>query len=406
MADKQAGAESQRPAGHTEAASQRLKLQTDYAMAVAWSRGWADHETAPAFVRARSLSQPSAHSRSDFVAQHGHCITSFIRGDIRPAREAAEAFLREAERERRPTETGVALRALGLICFGMGDFKTATVHLERAIAEYDPERDRDARFPFGQDTKTHAAAMLSCLYWLIGWLEEARALSDTANAWAGELAHDPGLANAWGWTAHLEILRGDAGAALQAADRGIEVSRRRDLPFYLSWGQILACYARGRLFDPEAGAKELREALSAWLEQGNKFPAPFFYGMVADLEAMTGRVDNALASTEAGLALAKETGDRWTDALLYRLRGDILLKRDPAKPALAEEAFKAAIVIAKQQGARSFELLAALALARIHQSTGRPTDARAVLAPALEGFAPTPEMPEIAEAQTLLEHLA
>jgi hypothetical protein len=88
------------------------------------------------------------------------------------------------------------------------------------------------------------------------------------------------------------------------------------------------------------------------------------------------------------------------------LRGDILLKRDPAKPALAEEAFTTAIVIAKQQGARSHELLAALALARIHQATGHPAGAHAVLAPALEGFSPTPEMPEIAEARALLGELA
>jgi predicted ATPase len=178
------------------------------------------------------------------------------------------------------------------------------------------------------------------------------------------------------------------------------------LAFYLLWGQILACYARGRLLDPEAGAKELREALGAWLERGNKFAVPLVYGMIADLKAMTARVDDALASTEAGLALAKETGDHWTDALLYRLRGDILLKRDPGKPALAQEAFEASIVIAKQQGARSHELLTALALARLHQSTGRPNDARAVLAPALEGFSPTPEMPEIAEARALLGELA
>jgi predicted ATPase len=375
-------------------------------MAVAWLRGWADHETAAAFVRARSLSQPDAHSRSDFVAQHGHCMASFIRGDIRPAREAAEAFLREAERERRPTETGVALRALGLTCCVMGDFKMASVHLERAIAQYDPERDRDARFAFGADAKAAAAAWLSLAYWLIGRLEEARVLSDSANAWAGELAHDPSLANAVGMTTNLEVWRGDAGAALQAADRLIEIARRRDLAYYLLWGQILACYARGRLFDPEAGATELRQALAAWLERGNKFMAPWFYGMIADLEAMTGRVDNALASMEAGLALAKETGDRWADALLHRLRGDILLKRDPAKPALAEEAFQTAIAIARQQGARSFELLAALALARIRQSTGHLADAHAVLAPALEGFAPTPEMPEIAEARALLGDLS
>ena len=80
----------------------------------------------------------------------------------------------------------------------------------------------------------------------------------------------------------------------------------------------------------------------------------------------------------------------------------MLLKRDPANPAPAEEAFLTAIAVAKQQGTRSFELRAALSLAKLYQSTGRPADAHAVLAPALEGFSPTPEMPEIAEAQALL----
>ena len=75
-------------------------------------------------------------------------------------------------------------------------------------------------------------------------------------------------------------------------------------------------------------------------------------------------------------------------------------------PRPAEEAFLTAIAVAKQQGARSFELRAALSLAKLHQSTGRAAEAHAVLAPALEGFAPTPEMPEIAEAQTLLAALA
>ena len=78
------------------------------------------------------------------------------------------------------------------------------------------------------------------------------------------------------------------------------------------------------------------------------------------------------------------------------------MKRDPANSAPAEEAFLTAIAVAKQQGARSFELRAALALAKLYQSTGRFADGHAVLAPALEGFSPTPEMPEIAEAQALL----
>jgi hypothetical protein len=88
------------------------------------------------------------------------------------------------------------------------------------------------------------------------------------------------------------------------------------------------------------------------------------------------------------------------------VRGEILLKRDPADHASAEEAFRASIAIAKEQRARSHLLLTSLALAKLYQSTGRPVEAHAVLAPALEGFASTPEMREIAEAQALLAALA
>jgi predicted ATPase len=128
--------------------------------------------------------------------------------------------------------------------------------------------------------------------------------------------------------------------------------------------------------------------------------------MLAQLEAATRGPDAALTLIDEGLVIAAETGERFTDAYLHRLRGDILLKRDPANPAPAEEAFQTAITVAKEQGARSYELLASLSLAKLYQSTARPADARAILAPALEGFSPTPEMPEIAEAHALLAALA
>jgi predicted ATPase len=95
-------------------------------------------------------------------------------------------------------------------------------------------------------------------------------------------------------------------------------------------------------------------------------------------------------------------GGYWADALLHRIRGEILLKRDSVNTAPAEEAFLNAIAIAQQQKAKSFELHAALSLAKLYRSTGRAADAHAVLASALEGFAPTLEFPEIAEAQRLL----
>jgi hypothetical protein len=113
-----------------------------------------------------------------------------------------------------------------------------------------------------------------------------------------------------------------------------------------------------------------------------------------------------LALIDEGLALSQEGGDRLYDSNLHRLRGNILLTRDPANSPQAEDAFTTALAIAKQQGARSFELLASLALAKLYQSTNRLVEAHAVLKPALEGFAPTPEMPVIAKALTLLREFS
>ena len=127
---------------------------------------------------------------------------------------------------------------------------------------------------------------------------------------------------------------------------------------------------------------------------------------LAEAEARAGDPGRAVAILDEALATCDRIGYRAFEAELHRARGEILLKRDPANPAPAEEAFLTAIAVAKQQGTRSFELRAALALAKLYQSTGRPVEAHAVLAPALEGFAPTPEMPEIAEAQALLAALA
>jgi predicted ATPase len=106
------------------------------------------------------------------------------------------------------------------------------------------------------------------------------------------------------------------------------------------------------------------------------------------------------------VATCERTEYRAFEAELHRVRGEVLLLRDSSDPAPAEDALRCAIGIAKQQGTRSFQLRAALSLAKLYQSTGRPADAHAVLAPTLEGFSPALEMPEIAEAMLLSARLA
>ena len=186
----------------------------------------------------------------------------------------------------------------------------------------------------------------------------------------------------------------------------LALTEELNLKTYTDLGHVYANWVRGKQGDPDAGALGLKEALASYLAQGNKSGAPSFYGLLAELEAKRLDLGCAIKTIDAGLAIAEETGEHYTDPYLYRLRGEFLLTPRPAAPVPAEEAFQTAIAIAQGQGARGYALLASHSLAKLYQSTGRPNEAQVILPPALEGFSPTPEMPEIAEAQALLRTLA
>ena len=402
MADKAEQAATQQGAGDAGVSSRLLKLHTDYGHAAMWLKGFAADEMSAAYKRASEFARPADGSDARFVAYYGQCLTGFMRGQNRQARETAEAFLREAEADGRAPEAGVARRVLGYVLLKLGDLQAARSVLERALSDYIRERDGDTLFRFGNDTQVSATNFLALTEWHLGELERARQLTDWSTRRAAELGHVAAVASALFFKTVIESRRGDVPATRLGAESLLALTEEHDMRTYTDVGQVYANWARGRQLDPEAGALGLRQALESYLARGNKSSAPSFYGLLAELEAMTGGYDRALARIDRGLAIADETGEHFTVPYLYRLRGEILLKRDLADPGHAEEAFETSIAVAKQQGARSYELLAALSLAKLYQSTSRAAKACAILAPALDGFSPTPEMPEIEEAQTLL----
>ena len=133
---------------------------------------------------------------------------------------------------------------------------------------------------------------------------------------------------------------------------------------------------------------------------------PGFEADLAEAEAGASETDAGLRRLKAALAELERTEHRWYEAEMHRIRAEILLKRDPANSASAEQSLQAAIAIAQSQKARSFELRAALSLANLYRAANRDADAHAALAPAVEGFPPTQQFPELAEAQTLLAALS
>jgi len=383
------------------ARQRRLKLQTSYSQAVMWSKGFGAEETKAAFAHARKLADKVGPARERYAALYGQWANNFMRGEFGPAAQAAETILHAADNEGRKPEAVTARRMLGFTHLMQGELLDARGHLEQALVSYVPRWNGDDKFQLGPEPGLAAMAYLAWASWLLGDVERARELIEESVERAIELDHPPTLANNYTVNVILEVLRADAEAALRAGQNAIEVSSAHGLGNYLPLAMMCTGWARARLGDRTAGVDQLRQGLAAHTQTGNKTWLGWLQGALAELEG-DGQSAEALAEVDEALALTSEIGERWSDAFLHRVRGEILLKRDAANTAPAEEAFLTAIAVAQQQQAKSFELRAALALAKLYQSTNRAVEAHAALASALECFSPTPEFPEIEQAQTLL----
>jgi predicted ATPase len=398
-------AESDEVKNATASRQRRLKLQTSYGQAMMLSRGFASEETKVAFTRAHQLGKQIGDADERFDTHYGLYISQLLRGELASARETAEAFLREAQSEGRLTEAAAANRLLGMAFLSRGALDDAQAHLSEALRLYDPERDRDAKFRFSADTGAAAASYLAQTKWYLGEIKQAIELIEESGRRALESGHAPTLALIYHLRGMFDMHRGDAANALRVSEALLEITQEHPMALYRGQGLVHASWARARLSDSEVDVTELARAVAAYADQGANLYLPFYQGLLAELEGERQDANESLIRIDDALALTQQTGAHWIDAFLHCIRGGILLKRDSTNAAPAEQAFLTAIEIAQQKKAKSFELRAALSLARLYQSTGRPADAHAVLAPALAGFSPTPEFPEIEAARNVLAAL-
>ena len=240
----------------------------------------------------------------------------------------------------------------------------------------------------------------------LGDVERAQKLAKDMTARAAKIGHVGSAVYGHFHVAAFEVMRREPVAAVPHIEALIGLAGAHEMPMWSAYGKFLGPWSRRHLHGPNAALVDMRVGIAACREQGNGVFMPLLATALAETEGEAGEIDAALATIDGIVADAARSGQRWFDAESHRTRGDILLKRDPTNTAPAEEAFLTAIAIAQQQKARSFELRAALSLAKLYHSTGRHVDAHDILAPALDGFAPSPEMPEIAEGQALLAALA
>ena len=229
-------------------------------------------------------------------------------------------------------------------------------------------------------------AYLTIASWSLGEVDRAISLIDRMQTRIADLTHVGTLAFGRMHTALFEMMRGDHPRAASNAFELARLAREHDLPLWGAFGVFLEGWATAASGAVGGGLEDMRRGVELLREQNVLIFDGLLKIALAEAEARAGDPARAIAVLDEALATCDRTGYRAFEAELHRARGEILLKRDPANPANAEEAFLTAIAVAKQQATRSFELRAALALAKLYQSAGRQADAHAVLAPAIEGF--------------------
>ena len=406
MADE-AGATSRGLIGGSAVPSQRLtRLHVAHGNALIAARGFGAAETVEAFAKARESAAGDKDAPERLAADYGLWAGNFVRGELSAMSAHAEAFLGDVEARPDSPEAGVAHRAVGITCWVAGEYREARDHLERALALFQPGRDDDLAFRFGPDPGVLAMHYLALTLWPMGDIGRAVSLVGRAEARIADLTHVGTLAPGRMHAAMFDLMRGDRARVAPNAFELTRLAREFDLNLFRAFSVFLEGWASTASGASGSGLEGMRRGVELLREQNVLWSDGLLKMALAEAEAQWGDAGRAVGIFDETLATCDRTGCRAFEAELHRARGETLLKCDPANPAPAEEALLMAIAVAKRQGTRSFELRAALALARLYESTGRPLDGHAVLAPALEGFAPTTEMPEIAEAQALLAGLS
>jgi predicted ATPase len=132
----------------------------------------------------------------------------------------------------------------------------------------------------------------------------------------------------------------------------------------------------------------------------------FYLGLIAEALAFAGEVEEGIAELDQALARSTPSGERWADAELHRLRGDLVCRLPRPNLDGAERSFRAALSIAREQGTKGFELRAAASLARLLGNDGRRDEAQQMLPPVYDWFTEGFDTLDLKEAKTLLAELA
>ena len=391
---------------------EQIKLQVALITPLMHVKGYAASETKAAAERARVLIE-QAETLGElpedplllFSVLHSFWTANFVAFNGDALRELAGQFLTLAEKQKATVPLMIGHRIMGSVLH-TGAFAEGRAHLDRAIALYDPAKHRPLATRFGQDVRVAALSYRSWALWLLGYPEAA--LSDTSQALkdARSIGQAATLMYALvhAWFTHIQC--GNYAVANAEADELVSLAEEKGALFWKALGMSV----QGCLLVLTGKAKDavqlITSGMTALRSTESTLWMPLHLPYLARAYAELGQFNNACRCIDEAMTAAEKAKERWHEADIYRMAGEIVLMSPESDAAKAEAYFERALAVARQQQAKSWELRAATSYARLMRDLGRVKEAYDLLAPIYGWFTEGFDTRDLKEAKVLLDTLA
>jgi class 3 adenylate cyclase/predicted ATPase len=392
---------------------EEIKLQVALITPLLHVNGYAAPETRAAVERARllieqaeALGEPPEDPLLLFSVLYGFWVANLVafNGDV--MRELAVQFLALADKQRATGPLMMGHRLMGLSLLHTGDIVDGRAHLDRAITLYDPAEHRPLATRFGQDVGAATLSWKSLAFWLLGYPQTALADSEHALKVAREVGHSATLMYVLNFSAWTHIYCGNYAAANALVDEFSAFKDQTGSLFWGAWGMMQRGCVLALTGKASDAVQTITCGVTAMRSTGTTMWMPFWLSYLARANAEIGQPDDAMRCIGEAMAAVETAKERWCEAEVNRIAGEIALLSSEPDLAKAEAYFERALAVAREQQAKSWELRAAMSMARLWRDQGRRPQARDILAPVYGWFTEGFGTLDMKQARAMLDELA
>jgi class 3 adenylate cyclase/predicted ATPase len=371
------------------------------------AKGWGAAEVERVYLHARTLCRESGDAAQTFTVTWGLWLIYQQRCQFDVAKGLLNDLLVLAGQH---NDVGLLLQAnhAAWTTYGnLPDLERCRHHAQQGIDLYDSVAHRGHKFVYGgHDPGVCSRYNLAMAQWLLGYPDRAASTVREAVALAEETAHPVTLSLALMFAATVHSFRRDLANTQLCAERARALcSQQQIAPHCGAAALILSGWTRALNGGEQDGIAEIQAGLQAHRASGVALRVPHYLSLLAEAFTRMSRYDEAVGSLREAQEVIEQTGERRWEAEIYRLQGALLRTRSGSHDE-AEDLFRRALVLAREQGARSLELRAATSLGRLWAERHEQHKAQDLLAGIYGWFTEGLETPDLQEARTLLGELA